>query len=91
MRLVIGNELKRVAMNPKFPHKLAFVEEMLELWPELRRPEKGASILFEMAVLRYESCWRGWQSIARKRINDREGVLITRLFSCSRRFLILQR
>jgi transposase len=39
MRLGIGNELKRVASNPKFPYKLASVEEILALWPELRPPE----------------------------------------------------
>jgi transposase len=39
MRLGIGNELKRVALNPKFPYKLASVEEVLALWPELRPPE----------------------------------------------------
>jgi transposase len=39
MRLGIGNELKRVALNPKFPYKLASMEEVLELHPELRPPE----------------------------------------------------
>jgi transposase len=39
MRLGIGNELKRVALNPKFPYKLASVEEVLALWPELRPPD----------------------------------------------------
>ena len=39
MRLGIGNELKRVALNPKFPYKLASVEEVLALRPELRPPE----------------------------------------------------
>jgi transposase len=39
MRLGIGNELKRVALNPQFPYKLASVEEILALWPELRPPE----------------------------------------------------
>jgi transposase len=39
MRLGIGNELKRVALNPNFPYKLASVEEVLALWPELRPPE----------------------------------------------------
>ena len=39
MRLGIGNDLKRVALNPKSPHKLASVEEVLALWPELRPPE----------------------------------------------------
>ena len=38
MRLGIGNELKHVALNPKFPYKLASVEEILALWPELRPP-----------------------------------------------------
>jgi transposase len=39
MRLGIGNELKRVALNPEFPYKLASVEEVLTLRPELRPPE----------------------------------------------------
>jgi transposase len=39
MRLGIGNELKRVALNPKYPYKLASVEEVLALRPELRPPE----------------------------------------------------
>jgi len=39
MRLGIGNELKRVALNPKFPYKLASMEEVLALRPELRPPE----------------------------------------------------
>ena len=39
MRLGIGNELERVALNPKFPYKLASMEEVLELHPELRPPE----------------------------------------------------
>jgi len=38
MRLGIGDELKRVALNPEFPYKLAPVEEVLELHPELRSP-----------------------------------------------------
>jgi hypothetical protein len=39
MRLGIGNELKRVALNPEFPYRLASVEEILALRPELRLPE----------------------------------------------------
>jgi len=39
MRLGIGNELKRVALNPQFPYRLASVEEVLALRPELRPPE----------------------------------------------------
>jgi transposase len=39
MRLGIGNELKRVALNPKFPYKLASMEEVLALRPELLPPE----------------------------------------------------
>jgi transposase len=39
MRLGIGNELKRVALNPKFPYRLASVEEVLAIKPELRPPE----------------------------------------------------
>jgi predicted RNA binding protein YcfA (HicA-like mRNA interferase family) len=35
----IGNELKRVALNPQFPYRLASVEEILALRPELRPPE----------------------------------------------------
>jgi hypothetical protein len=36
MRLGIGSELKRVALNPEFPYKLASVEEVLALHPELQ-------------------------------------------------------
>jgi len=39
MRLGIGDELKRVALNPQFPYKLASVEEVLALRPELWLPE----------------------------------------------------
>jgi transposase len=39
MRLGIGNELTRVALNPKFPYRLASMEDVLELHPELRPPE----------------------------------------------------
>ena len=39
MRLGIGNELKRVALNPENPYKLASVEEVLALRPELLLPE----------------------------------------------------
>jgi transposase len=36
MRLGIGHKLKRIARDPKHPHRLASVEEMLERFPELR-------------------------------------------------------
>jgi transposase len=36
MRLGIGHDLQRVALNPKFPYRLAPVDEVLELRPELR-------------------------------------------------------
>jgi transposase len=39
MRLGIGSDLKRVALNPEFPYRLASEEEVLALWPELRPPE----------------------------------------------------
>jgi len=39
MRLAIGNELKRVALNPQFPYRLASVEDVLALRAELRPPE----------------------------------------------------
>jgi hypothetical protein len=39
MRLGIGDELKRVALNPQLPYRLASVEEVLALRPELRPPE----------------------------------------------------
>lgn len=38
MRLGIGSELKRVALNPEYPYKLASEEEVLGLRPELRPP-----------------------------------------------------
>jgi len=34
-------ELKRVVLVPKYPHKLASVEEVLGLKPELRPPKKN--------------------------------------------------
>jgi len=39
MRLGIRNDLKRVAFNPENPYKLASVEEVLGLKPELRPPQ----------------------------------------------------
>jgi hypothetical protein len=39
MRLGIGDELKRVTLNPQFPYRLASVEEVLALRPELRPSE----------------------------------------------------
>jgi hypothetical protein len=39
MRLGIGDDLKRVALNPDYPYRLASVEEVLGLKPELRPPE----------------------------------------------------
>ena len=39
MRLGIGNELKRVALNPENPYKLASKEEVLAIRPELRPPD----------------------------------------------------
>jgi len=39
MRLGIGDELKRVALNPQFPYRLASVEEVLALNPDLCPPE----------------------------------------------------
>jgi len=39
MRLGIGDELKRVALNPQFPYRLASMKEVLALRPELRTPE----------------------------------------------------
>jgi hypothetical protein len=38
MRLGIGDELNRVALNPESPYKLALVEDVLELHPEIRSP-----------------------------------------------------
>ena len=36
MRLGIGHKLKRVALDPKHPHRLATVEQIQALFPELR-------------------------------------------------------
>jgi len=36
MRLGIGDELQRVALDPKHPHRLATVEQIQALFPELR-------------------------------------------------------
>jgi hypothetical protein len=38
MRLGIGDELNRVALNPQFPYRLASEEEILALRPELLQP-----------------------------------------------------
>jgi hypothetical protein len=37
MRLGIGDELQRVALDPKRPHRLATVTGILTLFPELSR------------------------------------------------------
>jgi len=39
MRLGIGDELKRVALNPEFPYRRASVEEILAIGSELSPPE----------------------------------------------------
>jgi hypothetical protein len=39
VRLEVGNELNRVALNPEFPYKLASMEEVLAIRPELRPPD----------------------------------------------------
>lgn len=39
MRLGIGSDLKRVALNPEFPYRLASEADVLALRPELRPPE----------------------------------------------------
>ena len=38
VKLGIGSELQRVALDPKHPHWLASEAEILELMPELRPP-----------------------------------------------------
>ena len=38
MKLGIGSQLQRVALDPRHPHRLASEAEMLELMPELRPP-----------------------------------------------------
>ena len=38
MKLGIGSELQRVALDPKHPHRLASEAEILELMPELKPP-----------------------------------------------------
>jgi len=37
-RLGIGADLKRIALNPKYPYRIAPVEEVLALKPDLRPP-----------------------------------------------------
>jgi hypothetical protein len=44
MRLGIGNDLKRVALNAQFPYRLASVEEVLALRPELPAPVPQAQV-----------------------------------------------
>jgi hypothetical protein len=39
MRLGIGHDLTRVALNPKYPRKLASEAELLILKPELQKTE----------------------------------------------------
>jgi len=39
MRLGIGHELERIALNPKYPRKLASEAELLALRPELTQTE----------------------------------------------------
>jgi hypothetical protein len=39
MSLGIGSDLKRIALNPEFPYRLASEEDVLALRPELRPPE----------------------------------------------------
>jgi len=38
MKLGIGSELQRVALDPKHPHRLASAAEILALMPELKPP-----------------------------------------------------
>ena len=38
MKLGIGSELQRVALDPKHPHRLASETEILDLMPELKPP-----------------------------------------------------
>jgi len=38
MKLGIGSELQRVALDPRHPHRLASAAEILELMPELKPP-----------------------------------------------------
>ncbi len=58
MRLGIGDELKRVASNPQFQYRLASVEEVLALKPELRPPEKRKNFSSEKEEPRHTG-WRG--------------------------------
>jgi hypothetical protein len=39
MRLGIGHDLKRIALNPRYPRRLASDTEVLALKPELKRTE----------------------------------------------------
>ncbi len=39
MRLAIGHDLTRVALNPKYPRRLASEAELLALRPELQKIE----------------------------------------------------
>ena len=39
MRLGIGHDLTRIALNPKYPRKLASETELLALRPELKHTE----------------------------------------------------
>ena len=35
LRMGIGNDLKRIALDPKHPHRLASLDEVHALFPEL--------------------------------------------------------
>ncbi len=39
MRLGIGQDLTRVALNPKYPYRLASESELLTLRPEIQKIE----------------------------------------------------
>ena len=39
MRMGIGHDLKRIALNPKYPRRLASETEVLALRPELKQAE----------------------------------------------------
>jgi hypothetical protein len=49
MRLGIGNDLKRAALNSEFPYKLASAEEVQALGPEPQPPEKRKNYPLEKA------------------------------------------
>jgi hypothetical protein len=92
MQLGIGHDLKRVALNPQFPYRLASVEEVLALRPELRPHEKTIVFSLEernnpgarMAAGAAKRCWK--KNFPGKKKLAAKGDALTASFSSSDNF-----